>query len=305
MSIDILLATYNSQEFLREQLDSILNQNHSDFRIIIGDGGSRDGTPELLSEYAGHHPGRFQILPGERRYRSAENFARLLAASDADFVMFSDHDDIWKPDKIAVSLECFHRNFPENSDTPALIFTDETIVDRNLRVICDSSMRFQNFDPGRTELAQLLTQNIIGGNTMLFNRALREAALPIAPEALMHDCWVALCAAALGGIAFCPERTVLYRQHGGNVMGAASASPRAMLRKLRDGRQAFLAGVRQARALLEHLGRDPRLSAENRAVIAAYAAMEHQGFFARRRTALSRRFLKNTWRRNLLLLTTM
>lgn len=302
MSIDILLATYNSQRFLREQLDSILNQSEQDFRIIVGDGGSSDETLTLLAEYAAQHPQRFRLLPGGRRYSAAQNFSRLLEASDGEFIMFSDHDDVWKPDKIAVTRDCFLRNFTDQSK-PGLVFTDAVIVDGSLREICDSSMRFQKFDPSRTALHQLLTQNIIAGNTMFFNRALRDVALPVAPEALMHDCWVVLCAAAFNALVYCPQATLLYRQHGGNVLGASTGSASGIVQKLQNGRQAFLANTRQARALLAHL--DGKLSARNRATIAAYAAMEEQSFFGRRLTALRRRFLKNTLSRNLLLFLTM
>ncbi len=302
MLIDILLATYDSQDFLREQIDSILKQSVSKFRIIAGDGGSGDGTPALLEEYAAANPERFLLLPGGR-YSAAENFARLLAASDADFVMFSDHDDVWEPDKIAISLECFRRNFPDSAHVPGLVFTDAKIADRDLNVISESSQKFQHFDPTRIALHQLLAQNIISGNTMFFNRALREAALPIAPEALMHDCWVTLCAAALGSVVYCPRPTILYRQHGRNALGATSSSSTGIFSKLRDGRHQFLRNIRQGQALLKHL--DGKLPEEKRKILEAYAAMETQSFLGRRITALRYGFVKNTPVRNFLLFLTM
>ena len=302
MLIDILLATYRSQDFLREQIDSILKQSVFEFRIIAGDGGSDDGTTALLEKYAAANPEHFLLLPSGR-YPTTENFARLLAASDADFILFSDHDDVWEPDKIAILLECFQQNFPDSAHLPGLVFSDAKITDWKLNIISESSQKFQHFDPTRITLHQLLTQNIIPGNTMLFNRALREAALPIASEALMHDCWVALCAAAIGSIAYSPCPTILYRQHKQNLLGATSSSLFDIFSKLRDGHRQFLRNVHQGQALLKHL--DGKLPAERRKILAAYASMEEQSFLGRRITALRYGFVKNTLIRNFLLFLTM
>ena len=103
--VQILLPTYDSAGCIRAQLDSIFAQSHGDFDVLIRDGGSADSTVEILRDYRRRYPDRIRLLLPGVRTTAAENFAALLEQSTGGLLMFSDHDDVWLPDKIRVTLE--------------------------------------------------------------------------------------------------------------------------------------------------------------------------------------------------------
>ena len=237
MELQILLATYNSSRFLREQLDSILAQDWRDFEVLIRDGGSTDDTLEIIGDYQRKYPETIRFL-GRFSSKAPENFASLLDASSAPLIMFSDHDDVWKPEKVRVTVEKYRELESEyGSGTPIMVFTDSEVVDSDLKPISRSMIQFQHLDPFDRALNRLIVQNVPCGNTMLLNRALADLASPIPPEAVMHDHWLTLVAAVMGKIGFLKESTVYYRQHSNNFYGASNYSFFNFLRKSKQGRE--------------------------------------------------------------------
>ncbi len=237
MELQILLATYNSSRFLREQLDSILAQDRRDFEVLIQDGGSTDDTLDIIGEYQRNNPGTIRFL-GRIPASAVENFSSLLAASTAPLIMFSDHDDVWKPGKVKATLEKYRELEAEyGSGAPIMVFTDSEVVDSELNPISRSMIRFQNLNPRHLTLNRLIVQNVPSGNTMLVNRALIKLASPIPPAAVMHDHWLTLVAASMGKIGFLPKSTIYYRQHSNNVYGASYYSFSTFWHKLRLGRE--------------------------------------------------------------------
>jgi glycosyltransferase involved in cell wall biosynthesis len=222
-TIDILLATYNGGKYLRQQLDSIIGQTNSTWRLIIRDDCSGDDTTVIIEEYSSKHPD--QIVPLSNSGQNVgvvRNFSLLLDHATADYVMFCDQDDIWLTDKITATFEKMLETEKQyGSVMPLLIFTDLTIVDEDGSSIrADSVWEYQQLNPSNvTHLNRLLLQNIPTGCTVMINRALREKAVPIPAEAAMHDWWLTLVAAVFGRNVYLPQATVRYRQHGMNVCG--------------------------------------------------------------------------------------
>ena len=229
--IQILLATYNSHAFLAEQLDSLMAQSCQDFEILISDGGSCDDTLEIISGYQERFPGKIRFL-GSEPASACENFGKLLAAAAADYVMFCDHDDVWKSNKIAISLDaCCKAEAESGTAMPILVFTDSEIVDHALVTTGKSMVKTQRLNTENFAPERIFIQNVASGNTMLFNAALKNLILPISKAALMHDHWVAAMAAVFGKIVFVNEPAIKYRQHGKNVLGAFRYGIGGFLRK--------------------------------------------------------------------------
>ena len=299
--IHILLATYNSHDFLGEQLDSLLKQDHQDFQILIRDGGSADDTLEIIREYQGKFPEKIRFLGGGKA-SVVENFSLLLENSGAELVMFCDHDDVWLPHKVSHTLRKYREMEAAcGPRTPIMVFTDSFVADRKLKMIARSMLRYQRLDATRLTLARLISQNVPSGNTLLVNRALIDLAVPIPPEAVMHDHWFALVAAGLGRIGFLDEPTLCYRQHEGNVYGAFRYSVFAFLKKLGEGRgklrQRFEQNIDQAAAFGRRYA--DRLSAGDRAMCDDLASWPQLGFWARRRVLLKYRIFKSGFWRTL------
>lgn len=147
----------------------------------------------------------------------------------ADYIMLSDQDDVWLPDKVEKTLarmqadEAACRAAGE-AHASILVHCDSRIVDRALREIAPSFVAYQKMTPSRCQLQQLLVQNNVVGGALMMNRALAERITEIPAHCVMHDQWIALIASAFGHIDFVPESLYLYRQHGDNVLGAGKGS---------------------------------------------------------------------------------
>lgn len=301
MELQILLATYNSSRFLREQLESILAQDCRDFEVLIRDGGSTDDTLGIIGEYQRKYPETIRFLE-QKQATALENFSVLLSASTAPLIMFSDHDDVWKPDKISSTLAKYREMEKAfGTETPILVFTDSEVVNEKLDPISPSMIRSQHLDPFHLTLNRLILQNVPSGNTMLVNRALVDLALPIPRSAVMHDHWLTLAAAAMGKIGFLNEATLLYRQHGSNVYGASCYSLPAFLLKLRQGRdrlrKRFMQNIVQAVEFGELYG--DRLPEHDHEMLDALRRFPSLGFWGRRSLLLHYGIRKSGILRNL------
>ncbi len=283
-TVEILLATYQSEAYLREQIDSILNQTDTNWQLLIHDGGSTDSTLEIVRLYEQKYPHKIHLL-GSCRASACRNFSQLLEAATAELVMLCDHDDVWLPEKIALTRKKFIEETNQcGSNTPLLVFSDLTIVDQNLKMIFPSLMNYSNLSPHRLTLQHLLVQNVPHGNTMMINSALCRLVHPIPMKAVMDDNWISLTAAAFGRIAYLNQTTVLYRQHDCNIFGASCYSIPSLIKKIHDGRKKLMLrwnlNVRQAQAFLEC--KKKRLEPKQIQMLELFSDIKHAGFLKRR-----------------------
>lgn len=210
----ILLATYNGETYLREQIESLLGQTHKNLRILVRDDGSTDATRSILAFYAAQYPDVFQVLEGPN-LGFVGNFLALIAAAprDAGTYFFCDQDDVWLPEKVAAACARLRE-----IKGPALYFGRLSVVDAVLRPL-HLSPRMERWSLGNALLESLAT-----GCTIAFNPAalkLFQSVTPAADRIVAHDWWVYLIISALGTLVYDPEPHILYRQHGGNSLGAA------------------------------------------------------------------------------------
>jgi glycosyltransferase involved in cell wall biosynthesis len=223
--IEVLLATYNGERFLREQIDSILAQDYQNLNILARDDASTDGTAGVLREYAEGFPEKFEVIRGSPANRGVlDNFLSLMKASTADYICFADQDDVWLPRKVSKSKEVMDQlESKYGVSTPLLVFTDLRIVDENVGTLYPSFWAQMGIDPERIHhINKLLGRGVVTGCTMMINRSLLELGFRTPKEASLHDRWIALLASTMGKAGFVNEQTVLYRQHGANAVGTGS-----------------------------------------------------------------------------------
>jgi len=220
--ISILLPTYNGEEFIAEQIESILSQSVKDFKLFILDDLSTDNTFAIACEYARRYPHVVFAEQNETNTGGASsNFIQLMMRIRDDYVMLCDQDDVWLDDKIELSLEkIVEMEQAYDSSTPILVHTDLTVTDENLRIISNSYKSMANIDFGFNRLNNLIAMNIPTGCTIMYNRALSELITTEPDFVVMHDWWASLIAAAFGEIGYVDAPTVLYRQHERNSIGA-------------------------------------------------------------------------------------
>lgn len=232
--IDILLAAYNGEKYISEQIDSIINQTYTDWILYIKDDCSTDRTVDIVREYEKKYSGKIKLILSEQQSGSAKNnFFSMLKYSENDYAMTCDQDDVWLPDKIRLTYEKMKEIEKESKEIPILVHTDLKVADEKLNLISESLFKLQNLDSNRDKINNLLAQNIVTGCTVMVNRKLLNYITEIPKNAVMHDWWMALVASTLGKIAFVNSSTVLYRQHGENSVGAKNVkSITYVIRKL-------------------------------------------------------------------------
>lgn len=180
--IDIALATYNGSPFLSEQLDSILNQTHTDISVLCSDDGSKDDTV-LKVKNSAKLDNRIHVCNTKRVGGTVLNFEKALEFTQSEYIMLSDQDDVWLPHKIDNMLSFIIEKENElGSESPILCFSDLTLVNESLNVIAGSFYKANKFDPlNNTQEEFLLWRSTVYGCSCIFNKACLKMALPF-PE---------------------------------------------------------------------------------------------------------------------------
>lgn len=232
----ILMGTFLGDRHLLEQLESIKSQTYAQWKLFVSDDGSTDNTLRILLDFqASLPPGQMEIVVGPKKGFAANFLSLVLNPSiEGDYFAFCDQDDVWNKEKLAVAVSKL-QYLSGLGKKPAAYGTATLLVDDDLSVLGKSHAvcpipSFQN----------ALAQNIAGGNTIVFNKKLRELILKIGyVEIVSHDWWVYLICTGVGGEFYFDERPrILYRQHSNNLVGA-NLSKKAQLQrvnKLSQGR---------------------------------------------------------------------
>lgn len=286
----ILLGLYNGASCLADQLYSFKTQTHADWSLIVSDDGSSDHGPELVRCFARAEKRReVRLVDGPRR-GFAGNFLHLLDQVDAGaaFAAFSDQDDAWLPGKLEHAIKRL-RDVPDGE--PAVYCGRTWICSSTLRRL-RASPRFRR----APSFENAIVQSIGGGNTMVLNRAAIEAVRTAsrgAPDVASHDWWVYQVVSGLGGAVIYDEvPLVLYRQHGGNIIGAGDSLGATLKRlgMLLSGRfRAWNDGNFAALERLRH-----HMPPDRQRVLDSFDAMRNGGVILRFREAARSRIHHQT-----------
>lgn len=223
-NISILLSTYNGEQYLKQQLDSLFTQSYNNFTIIARDDGSTDDTLHILKSYD-----NIKVLDTTQNLGAKGSFSALLEYAlihtDSEYFMFCDQDDVWEKDKIEKTLSKMETKHKEYPNLPILIHTNLKLADENMKVSHDSFWEHEFILPQFNTFSRLLIQNTITGCTVMINRKLAQQSLEIPSLAIMHDWWLGLVASKFGKIYYVDEATIKYRQHDNNTIGAKGFTP--------------------------------------------------------------------------------
>lgn len=225
--VKVLMSTYNGQKYLREQIDSILNQQGVEVSLLIRDDGSKDETLNILSEYEEKHS-NIEIIRGEN-IGFAESFMSLIYKAneydDVGYFAFSDQDDVWFPEKLYSAVK---RLDSMDSSKMKLYFSNTMAVDEKLNPL------FKTHDEAtlRLDKAASLVRYFILGCTMVFDKNLVSFVSSHRPvyKIMMHDLWIHQTCAFLGEIVYDNEPRILYRQHSSNAAGVGSSKMKRVRR---------------------------------------------------------------------------
>lgn len=258
--IDILMATYNGARYINEQIESIFAQTEKNWRLVIRDDGSTDGTLDILKNLEEKYPDHISLICDQKgNLGPLSNFNELCAYADAPYCSFSDQDDLWEQNKLQRALEEFEKLEKKYSNNiPLMVFADRSIIDSKGNTVVPSYYKRQGLDAqAYSQLKNNLGLCIAAGSTMLINQALLKKSLPIPEEARMHDTWIELVVTALGEKSFFDEIALKYRRHDNNVSGgqedfkaSRSIFSRALslLKKIHFQRCGYAINFQQAKA---------------------------------------------------------
>jgi len=234
--VNILMATYNGRRYVAKQVESILNQTYTDFRLIISDDCSTDSTLKILQEYEGKDK-RIEIYRHCENLGVIANFEFLIGKVRSEYFMFADQDDIWEPDKVEKSMKKMEE---ENAD---MVYTDLEVVDSRLKQIAPSYWKLKGLDyriKRYNNFESLYLNNFVTGCTMLVKSKWINDFLPLPKESkyVLHDYWIALVISQKGKIIYLDETTLKYRQHTDNRIGSKTKTDE--LETLEEVRNLFI-----------------------------------------------------------------
>lgn len=220
IQVAILLATYNGEKYIEEQLDSIRNQSFKDFKCYIHDDGSKDRTVEICKKVC-LKDDRFIILDYPSTGGAKYNFLSLMKKVDADYYFFSDQDDYWLPDKI-MKMVNGAKEAKKKSDA-LLVFSDLKVVNEKLEVLSESFYKLTHVQTNRINFKNALVKGYIPGCAMMINKVMLNKANQYQnlDTIKMHDWWIVILAYLIeADIIFVNQALVYYRQHSDNTIGA-------------------------------------------------------------------------------------
>ncbi|MFR0547004.1 glycosyltransferase family 2 protein [Limosilactobacillus reuteri subsp. suis] len=216
--IAVLMATYNGEKYLKEQLKSIINQSNKKFDLFIRDDGSNDSTLSILREFEKNYT-NIHLLETKELDKKGQlaNFSYLYkyvtSLNKYEYIMFSDQDDVWLPNKIAKSID----KLSHFSDKPTLIYTNYVIYDQNTE---EKTKAFSRHYVERFE--SIFVQNWLMGCTMALNKKMIDLIKEIPLDVDNHDYWIALVASLNNNIVYLEDVTMLHRLHNNNVTTKSS-----------------------------------------------------------------------------------
>lgn len=299
-AVSIVLATYNGERYIKEQIDSILQNSYKNWTLEICDDGSTDGTLVCVREYMKKYPDKIFLHVNEPRLGVTKNFLAGVQRTKGDYIMFCDQDDVWMPEKIACTLNHIKaREQLYGKEIPVATFTDTRLADEQLQEFHPSFFQYNALDTNKTDLAHMLMENKVIGCTTMFNRALAEKIKVLPEHARYHDWWVGLLAASMGDLSFYKQATMLYRQHTQNVVGAQNFV-QYVVRRMKNKalqKETLLQNQMQAREFLETYGAE--LSGENKELMERFSSLHKKNPVTRRWMLFANHFWKSGIIRNI------
>ncbi len=205
--VQVLLSTYNGEKYLREQLESVINQKKVKTKLLVRDDGSSDNTNDILDSVD-----EIEVIRGSNIGAGESFFELIRLAGNYEYYALCDQDDIWDEDKIFSAISMLK----EYDNVPALYSSNTRLIDSNCKEI-----GIENKNPN-TSFGSAIVKNYATGCTVVFNKKLMNEVKGKKPQKVTcHDWWLNLVCLSIGGVSiFDNSAHISYRQHGNNVEGS-------------------------------------------------------------------------------------
>lgn len=236
--VSVVMATYNGFRFLREQLDSIVNQTYPNLEIIVVDDCSTDDTVVILNEYAAKYP-NIKVYVNEVNLGYVKNFEKGLLLSTANYISPCDQDDIWLPNKTEFLMAKLAGN--------AIVYCNSAIINETGELTgkkLSDTKHLQTYN----DCLQYTIGNTAAGHAMILTRKTMLDSMPL-PTMIPHDYWLGFVATFESQLLFVDEPLVWYRQHSANVFGVKTEGVKKV-KKVKPAKEVIQAKARERMRLL-------------------------------------------------------
>lgn len=227
------MSTYNGGLYLEGQIESILRQTDTSWKLLIRDDGSSDNTRKIILKYCQAYPERiFEVVDHYGNVGSSASFSFLLEQSTSKYIMFCDQDDVWLDNKIELTYKEIVKLEQQNEKLPLMVFTDLHVVNDDLKIINESFVVKQKLFPEViNNVHKILALNVVAGCTVMINDVAKAFILPF-PKFMIHDHWIAINIVHSGSCKYLDRKTILYRQHENNFYGAFEVDFKYFFKKI-------------------------------------------------------------------------
>ena len=222
--VAVIMSTYNGEKFIREQLDSILNQSYKNIDLIVRDDGSKDKTVEIIKEYQEKHK-NIKLHEGQN-LGFVKSFFELLKLAEADYYAYADQDDIWIENKIELAVNSLNKL---DDQKPNMAFGNSDYYNEN--------MEFIGYGEKNKEYSFLssLFACVGQGMTMTVNKKTRDMIIENMPKScFFHDWWTYIICVALGNVAYDNVTTVKYRRRKENATSEGQGYLRLLIWRVKN-----------------------------------------------------------------------
>ena len=215
MMLSVCMATYNGEQFVLRQLDTVLKQLGPNDEVIVIDDCSKDNTVKVINETYGS---RVQVIVNEGNLGAIKSFEKAISLAKGDILFLCDQDDLWEDNKVSTVVKAF------KEQEAVLVVHDAYVVNGSLESISPSWNQYNQNNINQGVLGNIL-KNAFTGAMMAFKRELVADILPFPSSIEMHDQWIALvCMLKKKKIVFIDQPLMKYVRHGGNVTGMKKRS---------------------------------------------------------------------------------
>lgn len=226
--VQVLLSSYNGQKYIRQQLDSIFNQEGVEVHCLVRDDGSTDGTTNILSEYQNVHK-NMDVVHGNNIGYKASFMELVKMSGEYDYYAFADQDDVWKPNKLLKAIE---KICDEEQDKAVMYCSNCTVVDSSLNYV---SMLHTKDNIIPDSKIRALFQGFAHGCTMVFNRNARDLIIRLKTgNVYSHDFIIPIIILFLGKVVYDKNSYILYRQHEENYFGSKQSISKIIKAKIKQ-----------------------------------------------------------------------
>lgn len=209
--ISVAIAAYKGENFIEEQLKSIMTQLSSSDEVVVSDDFPQGKTKEIVMRL-GAEDGRIRYIEGPAK-GLIMNFENAINACTGDFIFLADQDDVWLPDKVEKVCE----KLEAGAD---LVLHNAMVTDGKLKI---EDTSFFKSHGTKTGFLNNLIKNSYMGCCMAFRKDLKEKIMPFPRNLPMHDQWIGLIAEKTGKVSLVEKPLILYRRHGNNMTGGQTS----------------------------------------------------------------------------------